>query len=173
MSGEMPTRRRRLSAVLVTVLVLAVAASVFFGIRAHELRSTPSASNAALADPEATDEVIERVSAGLKAVFSYDYTNLARTERAVDLALTGSAASEHRAEFEAAAERAKREKLVRTSSVRSIGVRVLSAERAELLVFLDQQTLRTRGVPASSTATLDVTARRVDGTWRIAAITSL
>ncbi|MQA61766.1 MAG: hypothetical protein GEU86_09780 [Actinophytocola sp.] len=165
--------RRRLLAVLVTVLVAAVAASVFFGVRAHELRSTPSAANAALADPEATEEVIERVSAGLKAVFSYDYTNLARTERAVGLALTGSAASEYRTEFEAAAKRAKREKLVRTSSVRSIGVRELSAERAELLVFLDQQTLRTKGAPASSTATLDVTAHRVDGTWRIAAITSL
>lgn len=167
----MSASHRRLG-LLAAVLVVAVACSVWFGVRAHELRAGSSGSNVALADAKATEEVVERVSAGLKSVFSYDYANLERTERAVALALTGAAASEYRAEFVAAADRAKREKLVRVTTVRSIGVRELSGDRATLLVFLDQQLLPAKGKAKSSTATLDVTAVRSGGTWRIAKLTT-
>lgn len=168
-----PVDRRTVLGLLAAVLVVAVACSVWFGVRSYELRAGPSAANDALADPKATEEVVARVSAGLKSVFSYDYANLDRTERAVDLALTGSAAAQYREKFDAAAARAKREKLVRVSTVRSIGVRELSGDRATLLVFLDQQLLPAEGKAKSSTATLDVTAVRAGGTWRIAELTTL
>ncbi|MGH3517277.1 MAG: hypothetical protein ACRDQ7_07635 [Haloechinothrix sp.] len=165
--------RRTVLAVLAGVLVVALGCSVWFGAQAYQLRHGASGSNAALADPDATEEVIERVSAQLKSVFSYDYANVDRTERAVGLALTGEAASEYRAQFADAAKRAEQDKLVLVSTVRSIGVRTLTDDAATVLVFLDQQTMRLSGSPKSSTATLDITAVRVDGNWRISAIDPL
>lgn len=173
--AEFPTRTRRITiAALVVVLVLATASAVFFGIRAQQLRGTESARNTALVDTQATDAVIEQVSASMKAVFSYDYTRLERTEHAVDVALIGEAAAEYRREFETAAQEAKRRKLVKAATVRAIGVRELTDGRATVLVFLDQQVSRQGAAPTSSTATLDVTALRDnDGTWRISDIDGL
>lgn len=166
--------RRTVIGVLGAVLAVAVACSVWFGMRAAQLREGESGGNLALADPGATEEVVARVSAGLKAAFSYDYSNLARTERAAKLALTGQAATEYRSRFAEVTKRAQAGRLIRSSSVRSIGVRELTGERATLLVFLDQQTLRGKsGAPSSATATLDVTAVRVNGAWRISQITTL
>ncbi len=166
--------RRIVVAALVVVLVLASVSAVFFGLRAEQLRGTESARNAALVDTEATDAVIEQVSASLKAVFSYDYTQLERAEHAVDVALIGEAAAEYRREFETAAQEAKRRQLVKAATVRAIGVRELTDGRATVLVFLDQQVSRQGAAPTSSTATLDVTALRDnDGTWRISDIDGL
>ncbi|SNR85791.1 Mce-associated membrane protein [Haloechinothrix alba] len=162
--------RRTVVVLLSAVLAVAVACSVWFGLRAHELRGG-SGDNLALADTEATSEVLESVGATLRAVFSYDHTNLERTERAVEMGLTGEAAAEHRERFDAVARRAAEEDLVRTSTIRSIGVRELDGETATLLVFLDQQTRSAEGgAPESRTATLDVTAEKVDGEWRVSAI---
>ncbi|MGH3451746.1 MAG: hypothetical protein ACRDQW_13675 [Haloechinothrix sp.] len=166
-------QRRTLLAVLAVVLVVSLGCAVWFGAQAYQLRHGESGGNAALTDTAATEEAISSVSVALKTVFSYDYANLDRTEQAVDLALTGKAAAEYRAQFTEAAKRAKQDKLVRVSTVRSIGVRTLTGDEATLLVFLDQQTLRTEGTPTSSTATLDVTAVRVDDTWRISEIKPL
>lgn len=165
--------RRTLLAALAVVLVTAVGCAVWFAAEADELREGRSGSNLALVDPDATREVTMRVSAALKTVFSYDYANLERTERAVDIALTGTLARDYRTKFDAAARQARAQKLVRVSTVRSIGVRELRGGSASLLVFLDQQVLRPGGVPKSSTATLDVTAVRVDGSWRITGIETL
>ncbi|MPY96389.1 MAG: hypothetical protein GEU97_00010 [Actinophytocola sp.] len=169
------TRTRRIVvAALAIVLVLASASAVYFGVQAQQLRDTESARNAALVDTDATDAVIEQVSASLKAVFSYDYTRLERTEHAVDVALIGEAAAEYRREFETAAQQAKRRGLVKAATVRAIGVRELADGRATVLVFLDQQVNRQGAAPTSSTATLDVTALRDnDGTWRISNIDGL
>ncbi|GAA5112275.1 hypothetical protein [Haloechinothrix salitolerans] len=169
------TRTRRVViAGLSIVLVLATVSAVVSGIRAHQLRDTESAANTALVDTEATNAVIEQVSASLKAVFSYDYTRLERTEHAVEVALIGEAAAEYRREFDAAAKQAKRRELVKAATVRAIGVRELTDGRASVLVFLDQQVRRQGAAPTSSTATLDVTALRDnDGTWRISDIEGL
>lgn len=163
--------RRTVITLLSAVLAVAVACSVWFGLRAHELRGGGSGDNLALADTEATSEVVESVSATLRAVFSYDHTRLERTERAVEVGLTGEAADEHRERFDAVARRVTEEELVRTSTVRSVGVRELDGAKATLLVFLDQQTRSAEGgAPESRTATLDVTAKKVDGEWRVSAI---
>lgn len=157
-------------AVLAAAVVVLTACAVVFAVRAASLRDP---DNQALVDVEATDAIVERVSADLKAVLSYNHADLARTERAVDLALTGSAERQFRKEFAAAAKRAERGKLVRSSSVRSIGVRSLTDDRATLLVFLDQQEVRPGKPAKSSTATLDVTAVKLQQGWRISVIRTL
>jgi Mce-associated membrane protein len=121
----------------------------------------------------APQEVVGAVSGGLKSVFSYDHANLERAEQAAEVALTGPAAEEFDRELAAVSERAREQERVRVSTVRSIGVRELRGDEATLLVFLDQQTASASGEPESSTATLLVTAVRVDDGWRIFDIESL
>ncbi|SDZ07100.1 Mce-associated membrane protein [Amycolatopsis xylanica] len=155
---------------LVALLVFAGCAGWF----AFEAASVRSLDNAALADTRATAEVIDQVGAGVKAVFSYDYANLSRTERAASDVLTGTAVTQYRTDFAAARTQAEAGKLVRTTTIRSIGVQTLRGDDATLLLFLDQQTLHTESNQQESTAAqLTVTAHRTDGRWKLTALTPL
>lgn len=173
MSERSSLDRRTVLAVLAVVLVVATGCAVWFAVAAHQARTGTAAGNRALVDVAATEEVAASVSASLKAVFSYDYANLDRTDRAVDLAFTGPLVEQYRAQFTAASRQAERGKLVRVTTVRSLGVRTLTADRATVLVFLDQQEFGAAAKPRSTTATLDVTAVRVGESWRIAELRAL
>ncbi|MDQ0380054.1 hypothetical protein [Amycolatopsis thermophila] len=156
--------------VLTAVVVLAGGFAGWAAVRAGEWR-TP---NAALADAAATGEVSEQVSAALKAVFSYDYGNLARTERAAASVLVDDAVAQYRDTFAAAQRQAAEQKLIRTTAVKSLGVQDLRDGEARVLAFLDQQTLNTvSGQQTSSSAAVSVLARKVDGSWKIASLTPL
>lgn len=160
--------------VLAAVVVVALGCAAWFGVEAHVLTSSDSAGNTALVDTATTSAVTDQVGAGVKAVFSYDYSDLARTERAAADVLVDSAATTYHASLAAAEKQATDQKLVRTTTVRSIGVQELRGDRATVLLFLDQQTLHTVGDQQdSSAAQLLVTAERVDGRWKIATLTPL
>ncbi len=157
--------------VLALVVVLALGCTVWFGI---ETTSLSAGDNMALVDLPATADVSSEVSDAVKAVFSYDYANLARTERAAAELLTGDAVHQYQTQFASARTRATSEKLVRTTTVRAVGVRSLRGDEASLLLFLDQQTVtQGGGAPASSVAQLAVTAKRLDGRWKLATLTAL
>ncbi|GAB3143027.1 hypothetical protein GCM10027258_29220 [Amycolatopsis stemonae] len=157
--------------VLLAIVVLAVGCSVWFGIEAASL--SPG-ENAALVDSAGTSAVASEVSDAVKSVFSYDYANLARTERAASELLVGDAVRQYRDQFASARTRATAEKLVRTTTVRAVGVQSLRGDDASLLLFLDQQTVaQGGGAPSSSVAQLAVTAKRVDGHWKLATLTAL
>ncbi|MFE0024508.1 hypothetical protein [Amycolatopsis sp. NPDC059021] len=161
----------RLSQVLAAIVVVALGCAVWFGVEASIL---DSGDNAALVDQSATAEVSDQVGAAVKAVFSYDYGNLARTERAAADVLVGDAVSQYRDQFASARKRAEEQKLVRTTTVRSLGVRELRGDDASVLLFLDQQTLVPNGgAPQTSVAQLSVTAKRVDGRWRLSRLDPL
>lgn len=157
--------------VLIALIVVALGCSVWFGV---ERASLSPGDNQALIDPSATSAVASEVSDAVKSVFSYDYANLARTERAASDVLVGDAVREYQAQFASARTRAAAEKLVRTTTVRAVGVRSLVGDDASLLLFLDQQTVgQGGGAPSSSVAQLAVTAKRVDGRWKLASLTAL
>ncbi|WP_410632611.1 hypothetical protein [Amycolatopsis sp. cmx-4-83] len=156
--------------VLTAIVVVALGCAVWFGVEAASL--SPG-SNQALVDSAATASVSAEVSDAVKSVFSYDYANLARTERAAAEVLTGDAVGQYQAQFTSARTRAAAEKLVRTTTVRAVGVRSLVGDDASLLLFLDQQTVGSGGALSSSVAQLAVTARRVDGRWKISSLTAL
>lgn len=156
---------------LVAIVAVALGCTVWFGI---ETASLSPGDNLALADPAATAEVSTQVSDAVKAVFSYDYANLPRTERAAAEVLTGDAVRQYQAQFASARTRANAEKLTRTTTVRAVGVRSLRGDEAALLLFLDQQTVaQGGGAPSSTVAQLAVTAKRVDGRWKLATLTAL
>ncbi|WP_216207881.1 hypothetical protein [Amycolatopsis aidingensis] len=169
-----PESRASLLAALAAALVLAAGGAVWFALEAAALRSGDPEANTALVDVAATEEVTEQIGAGVKAIFSYDYNNLARTERAAERVLVGEAVEQYRASFAAARKQATDQQLVRSTTIRAIGVRELRGDQARVLVFLDQQALRdgdNREDP--TTAHLDILARHVDGRWKIASLTAL
>ncbi|WP_409465927.1 hypothetical protein [Amycolatopsis sp. GA6-003] len=153
------------------VAAVALACAVWFGVQTSLLQPE---DDEAMVDPAATAQVTEQVSAAVKAVFSYDYANLDRTARAAADVLTGPAVGQYQSQFAAARQRAENEKLVRTTTVRTIGVRSLRGDDASLLLFLDQQTiLPGGGAPRSGVGQLSVTAHRTDGQWKITALDPL
>lgn len=160
--------------VLAAVLVLALGGAVSFAFQANALNAGDPAGNRALVDPAETGAVTDQVGAAVKAIFSYDFSNLARTERAAADVLVDTAVTQYRDSFAAAKKQAEEQKLVRTTTVRSLGVREIRGDRATVLLFLDQQTLHTANNQQDSAgAQLDITAKRVDGRWKIAALTAL
>ncbi|MEU0535033.1 hypothetical protein [Amycolatopsis tolypomycina] len=157
--------------ILLLVVALALGCTAWFGSKAASL--SPG-DNQALVDVSATSDVASQVSDAVKAVFSYDYANLARTERAAAEVLTGDAVRQYQTQFASARPKAVSEKLIRTTTVRAIGVRSLRGDSADLLLFLDQQTVaQGGGAPTSSVAQLAVTAKRIDGRWKLATLTAL
>ncbi|MGK3203991.1 hypothetical protein [Amycolatopsis sp. MEPSY49] len=157
--------------VLAVVVALALGCAVWFGI---ETASLSPGDNQALVDSAGTASVAAEVSDAVKSVFSYDYANLDRTERAASQVLVGDAVRQYRDQFASARTRAVAEKLVRTTTVRAVGVRSLVGDDASLLLFLDQQTVgQGGGAPSSSVAQLGVVAKRVDGRWKLASLTAL
>ncbi|MFJ9778224.1 hypothetical protein ACIRSS_01505 [Amycolatopsis sp. NPDC101161] len=156
---------------LLAIVVVALGCTVWFGV---ETASLSPGDNQALVDSAGTASVSAEVSDAVKSVFSYDYANLARTERAASQVLTGDAVRQYQDQFASARTRAAAEKLVRTTTVRAVGVRSLVGDDASLLLFLDQQTVaQGGGAPSSTVAQLAVTARRVDGHWKLASLTAL
>ncbi|WP_033293353.1 hypothetical protein [Amycolatopsis jejuensis] len=157
---------------LAVVAGVGLACAVWFAVQASLLKPE---DDEALVDQAATAQVAEQVSSAVKALFSYDYyANLDRTTRAAADVLTGPAVTQYQTQFATARQRATGEKLIRTSTVRAIGVRSLHGDDAQLLVFLDQQTiLPTGNAPQSSVGQLSVTAHRTDGRWKITGLDPL
>src|SRR4051794_41580008 len=91
--ADEPLGRRlpRLPIALGVATVLLGGLAVWFGGEADGLRSGPGAHNAALTDTARTSEVKGKITDAVNAVFSYDYTNTARTEQAARTLLTGKA----------------------------------------------------------------------------------
>lgn len=155
-------------ALLAAALVLLSAAAGWFGIEASRLRAGEPEGNVAFVDTDATQQVTDQVSAAVQAVFSYNYANLDRTRRAADRYLIGEARKKYEGFFEKASAKVTERRLVRTATVRSVGVRVLHENSATVLVFLDQQSLVTRDNGQSALTTyLAVTAKQVGDTWKI------
>ncbi|TNC29239.1 hypothetical protein FG385_02280 [Amycolatopsis alkalitolerans] len=152
------------------VVVLMAGFAVFAALRVGSLHG----GNRALADTAATTQVSDQVGAGIKAIFSYDYDNLGRTERAAASVLVGDAVGQYQSGYAAAEQQAVDQKLVRTTTISSIAVSQLNGDTAQLLIFVDQQTLATTSNQQSSaSAALSVSARKIDGTWKISNLTAL
>jgi Mce-associated membrane protein len=156
------------------VLTAVIVAASGFVVWTWLAERSSLAGNTAVADTAATARLTGDVGAAVKEVFSYDYDNLDRTRRAAATVLVDAARPQYQAVFDAAARQAATEKLIRTTTIASIGARELDGDTARLLVFLDQQTLNTTtGQQSSTSAALDVSARNIDGTWKIAAMNPL
>lgn len=153
----------------VAVVVLALAATGWF-----LLDQAPPMDNTALVDRDTTTQVQNQVKTAVEDSFSYDYTDTARTEKAARAALVGDAMKEYEQLFDKVRTEATQQQLVLVSTVRAIAVRELHGDDATLLVFVDQQSVRTGNNGDSSTsAQLRVVAHRSGAVWRVTGLTVL
>ncbi|WP_415949632.1 hypothetical protein [Streptomyces sp. KLOTTS4A1] len=167
--AERSTVRRLLTAlVAISVVLLLVASGGLFTLAARARGETDrAAANWALTDGKATRHVLDDVGSALVEIFSYDPDDLDTTRRRAAEVLRGDAAKDYELIFATLEERARQQKLALTTYVVRAGVSELSADRARLLVFLDQRSVREGSEPTVVAAQLSVTARLDDGRWTI------
>jgi Mce-associated membrane protein len=173
---RLPTRwpTRVPSAALAGVAVLATALAVGAGVSAHELRTGGVVANRALTDVPGTEAVVAAVTEVVETAFSYEYRDTERTREAARELLVGPAIEQYEALFTHVKLQAALHAMVLDTAVRSIGVVELRDDRASLLVFVDQQILRTTdGTHTSGATQLSISAVHIGGSWRIDGITVL
>jgi Mce-associated membrane protein len=146
------------------LLVLAAGGLRYAG---ESLRDPAASDNGALTDAAATDQVIGDVSNALSRIFAYTPDGTDATAKAADDLLDGAAATQYQALFAQVKAQVAEQQLTLATRVVRAGVVTLTADRARLLVFLDQTAQRAGATATSAAAQLSVTARLEDGRWRI------
>jgi Mce-associated membrane protein len=158
-------------AVLGAATVVVGSLGIWAAVAAHGLRASTSSANAALLDQSATQGVERAVASAVNTIFSYSYADTARTKTAAQQLLTGPAIRQYNQLFALVQQQAPKEKLVVTTRVTNIGVELLTAGQARLLVFANQQD--SSAGPSKATyggAMFAVTAVNHDGRWQIESI---
>ena len=139
-----------------------------------DARSASAAQNHAVVDATATAKVKNDVSVALAKVLSYDYNDPARTQKAAEELLSGKARTEYDTLYASLEERAPGQKLFLTAQVEAAGVKELTDNSAKLLVFLDQSSQRATDEEATvAAAQIAVTAKKINGTWKITELKTL
>lgn len=167
---------RVLRGVTTALLVVAIVALLLTGTLATRRTApeTPSTRNLAVVDEAASAEVIDEVTRGLGAILVYDYRRPHRAQRAAADFLTGDASEQYDEIYDAIAAAGPRQRLVHRSTVARVGVQWLGRSSADLLVFLDQETVRTTdGATNRAPAQVRVEAVREDGVWKVSSIALL
>lgn len=154
------------------VALLVVAAVLVW--QTQTLKTDPALENRAMLDKSIQEGMVADVSRGLTQVLSYDYSQPDATRAFADQVLEGQAREEYDTLFASLQERAPGQKLTLTAQVQVAGVEELSDDKATLLVFVDQKSLRKKDQEASvSAAQLAVTAERSGDTWVITGLKPL
>ncbi|HEX7306467.1 hypothetical protein [Lentzea sp.] len=152
-----------LPAALLVVAVLLGALGTFFLVKSRAV-----SYDAALVDAGTTSAVNGQVREAVEKSFSYNFADVAATEKAAKELLTGKALCQYNAVFGPVKEVAPQQKLVVTVRVVSSAVSSLKDGRATVLVFADQVTTRTTdNQSGGGTAMLRVSAVDDGGRWKI------
>jgi Mce-associated membrane protein len=165
------SRGLRLPALLGVVTVLLGGFGAWASVQAHNQRAANAQQNLALTNGPATSAVRHQVSSAIQAIFSYSYTDTAKTRRDAQNLLTGPAIRQYDQLFSLVQKDAPAQKLVVTTSVTDSGVEFLTGSRARVLIFANQQDSRAGTSQTSyAGAMFAVTAVLTGGTWRISNI---
>ncbi|WP_243790139.1 hypothetical protein [Saccharopolyspora gloriosae] len=164
-----PGGTKNLIIAMVAATVLLVGLATWFGIEAYGANN----GNRALSDQATTSEVNGQITDGIEKIFSYDFADTGKTERAAQDLLTGAAVGEYEQLFITVKEQAPIQKLVVTTTVKASSVTRLEGDRAEVLLFVDQNATRTDvgGEPSVGPAQVVVNAEKQGDKWKISGIT--
>jgi len=173
-SAPVSARRRRsplvLPAVLAVITVLLGGFAIWSGVRASTLTST-SGQNTALTDRATTTKIIGQVTSAVGAIFSFNYADPARTQRAGQRELTGPAVAQYRSLYGTLQRDAARyQRLVLTTTVTEAGVETLQGNSARVLIFANQVLTSGSQSPQSFGAMVAVGVVQQGGTWKIDSI---
>jgi Mce-associated membrane protein len=135
--------QRQLSVAIVLAVVAAALGGLAFFFRgeAQDLTSGDNA-NTALTDSAATSQIKGQLTTAIKQTFSYNYTDLDSTEKAVKENLVGKALCEYNLLFGEVKEYAPQQKIVLDTTVRELALVRIDGDRAEALVYIDQLSTR-------------------------------
>ena len=142
---ERPTRTKAQTQISVAIILAVVAVilaglAVFFRGKANDL--TSGDTNTALTDTATTSQLKGQLTTAIKETFSYNYTDLGSTEKAVKENLTGKALCEYNLLFGEVKKYAPEQKIVLDTTVRELAVVRIDGDRAEALVYIDQLSTR-------------------------------
>ncbi|GAA3240949.1 hypothetical protein [Actinocorallia longicatena] len=162
---------RRLAAVLAAATVALGGFSAYAFDRAGELRNAGVMTNTALTDNARTSEVKGAVVSALQDLFSCDYTDLAKVDRAAKDLLVGGAPAQYERLFGPVRTAAAAQGIVLTTTITDSAVRSLQDGRARVLVFADQASSSAKsGKSGRQSTMMAVDAVRQGGRWKIAGI---
>ncbi|MEU5877716.1 hypothetical protein [Spirillospora sp. NPDC047279] len=166
--------RNRLLALLAVLTIAFGGIAAWSADHASGLNGSAAAENTALSDNARTSEVRGQVTNAVNTVFSYNYADVAKTEKAAQELLTGKAVQQYNQLFSLVRQQAPTQKQVLTTTVTETAVKSLASDRARLLVFADQRNTRTdKGQTSYSAAVFAVDALYANGKWRIDDIDTL
>lgn len=143
---------------------------------ASDLRSDADTHNTALIDAAGTASVSNSITQSVNSLFSYDYTDPAKTDSAAKSLLTGAAVKQYATMLAPVKSAAATQKLVLTTTVTNVGVEQLDGSRALLLVYADQRDTSTATTAGSAAQTSEapamftVSAVRHGSDWLISSI---
>ncbi len=172
-SGETPGTTRAAArsprSVLVLASALVVVAALLGGLGWWFQQQAGRVSyNRALVDSAATTEVAGQAREAVEKAFSYNFADVAATEKAANDLLVGKAQCQYNAIFGPVRTLAPEQKLVVTVKAVSSGVTWLDDHRATVLLFLDQVTTRTTdNQSGGGIAMMRAGLQRVDDRWKV------
>ncbi|WP_139183020.1 hypothetical protein [Actinopolyspora xinjiangensis] len=173
-SGAERRRGKALTAVLLVLTVGFTGLACWFQYSAHTLRHGGPAANRALVDEAATSEVKGQISEKVEKIFSFDYSDMDKTDKAADRILVGEAVGQYDKMFKTVREQAPKQKMVLTTTTAESGVTMLRDGRAEVLLFVNQNATRTGdGEGGVYPAQLSVVAVKRGEEWKISSMTQL
>lgn len=174
-SQQVATSPRRVTEVA-TLVALVAAMAIALGLaawsrgEANQRAASAAASNHALVDAGATAQVSAQVREAVRRVYSYDFARLDADERAAAEVITDPFARNFSQQFaRPRREQASAQHAVVVATVPALAVKTLEGDRAIVVVFLDQQARQSgQATPLQAVGRLLVTARRINGSWKIA-----
>ncbi|GJF34007.1 hypothetical protein KNE206_67070 [Kitasatospora sp. NE20-6] len=166
-----PAGRRATAATAALVAALLLTGAGLLAAARHVDSRTAAARP--LTDRAATAQVTAEIGQALTRAFSYSTDTLGSTPAATPADLDDGAAQQYTALVARLRDLAAGQHLTVIATVTRIGVDRLTADRADLLVLLDQRTARPGTEAVTTAAQLTVTARLRDGRWRITDLTAL
>ena len=166
--GPGPRGTRRAVAILGAITVVLGAFGVWATVASGSVGASAAPQNVALTDGAATRTVDRQIISAVNTIFSYNYTDTGVTRQAAQRLLTGPAVRQYDTLFALVAKNAPAQKLIVTTRVTNSGVELLTANRARVLVFANQQDTRAgTGQTSYAGAMFAVTAVRQGGSWKI------
>jgi len=154
---------------LAVVAVLIGGLASWFGVQWAQ--ASKAGQNTALVDNAGTAEVSGQIVSAVSTIFSYNYTNMQKTESAVQNLLTGDALCQYNLLYKVVKQQAPSQKLVLTTTVQAKGVEMLQGNTARVLLLVQQADTRaSTNQTSTSQSMIAVNAVKQGNTWKISGI---
>lgn len=159
--------RKVLTIALFVVAALLIGLAVWFKIEDNEVSA--ATSNTALLDVARTSEVKQAATGAVETLFSYDFTNVGKTQDAAkDLLLNDDVRNKYTSLMGEVQRLAPQQKIVVTVKASRSAVIMLEDDRARVMVFVDQTATRTdQNQTSSGSAQLWLQMQYTGGKWKV------